>query len=516
MINNDNWLCPNCKHFKNQFEHCIDDQMPDLMYDTPEDCPYFNLNINLTDDLNNLVSFGEPLIIYPEADVMNIYQRLGDKIYTAVLNIDPSWNTVDIELAKTNAITQMLEQYKQSHILEEPINEIAPELDGDFDMSDPTKIIVRKVINGVTYKAEVDIDPSWGISDIEYAKVKALEELDRQYKDIPIPQTPSVQEQQKQQLGELLKTLNTTLEDLSLSNEEADKTTIKINNENDTLNNIMEDTEKIKERIQSYINRKLTESNQSEVSNNEIKLNKINTVTSWERILNNIDIIDNSVLSDSHKAKLLLDECEYIKLLEYDLEWNKPVSSEVKLNIGTTITANDLIIKSRNYCCEYSKYKSVWDHVMNNIDPIIRSKCVPECIYRGFCPKHMNTCKFVYSDDYWKKLAEYRNTKYGKDIIYKYNHELDYIVSNTGKIYQASGYNKNIDSEQIPYTCYEITPKKEIINTGERICVGSEKMPLDMIVYCTFTEQPIDTLKKIKHKDGNIWNNAIENLDSIS
>lgn len=548
-----NSICDNCVRYNGPNNSCT---MTTIPLDNLDECEYYEDNITPIIDNDY---YGMPEIDETNPSQIVITQQIGDTVYTAKINVRSEWDYDDIENAKQQALKNILKRHNEkiSNKTPDNINSVT------YDTSDPSKIIVRKLINGVTYKAEVDVDPRWDISDIEYAKAKALEELDRQYKDIPIPQTSSVQKQQEQQLGELLKTLNTTLEDLSVSNEDGDKTAIKINNETsnekDKLTQIMEHAEKMQSSIQNYLNGKSSiSSGQEEMLNGDTKLSWFNAVTSWKRVLNAARrTIGKAPIqkepTDSWKAKILLAEHSPIRLLEYDWGWEKirqwvtahlvrhhegvekfvhsqradrrelpcdrdHIFQGAKNDMDMTANAQGLINMSRKRCCNCAskETRDAWNMVLNKletVDPVLRDKCVPECIYRGFCPEWMSTCKFVYSDAYWKKLAEYRNTKYGKDIIYKYNHELEYIVSNTGKIYQASGYNENIDPEQIPYTCYEITPKKEITNTGERICVGSEKMPLDMIVYCTFTEQHIDILKKIKHKDGNIWNNAIENLE---
>lgn len=45
---------------------------------------------------------------------------------------------------------------------------------------------------------------------------------------------------------------------------------------------------------------------------------------------------------------------------------------------------------------------------LREIDPVLAEKCVPECIYRGFCPEGKKCCGYVNSKEYQEKLKEYR------------------------------------------------------------------------------------------------------------
>jgi hypothetical protein len=55
--------------------------------------------------------------------------------------------------------------------------------------------------------------------------------------------------------------------------------------------------------------------------------------------------------------------------------------------------------------------RQAWEAVMSylkELDPVLESKCVPECIYRGFCPEFDRCCGYVNTDVYKKRLDEYR------------------------------------------------------------------------------------------------------------
>lgn len=44
--------------------------------------------------------------------------------------------------------------------------------------------------------------------------------------------------------------------------------------------------------------------------------------------------------------------------------------------------------------------------------PIMASKMVPECIYRGFCPEFMHPCGYSKTKQYQEDLIKYRNTDF--------------------------------------------------------------------------------------------------------
>lgn len=68
--------------------------------------------------------------------------------------------------------------------------------------------------------------------------------------------------------------------------------------------------------------------------------------------------------------------------------------------------------------CPSPETRQAWEIVIAMLaeyDPILASKCVPECIYRGFCPERdsnpkMNRCcGFVDTPAFEKQLKEYRS-----------------------------------------------------------------------------------------------------------
>ena len=61
--------------------------------------------------------------------------------------------------------------------------------------------------------------------------------------------------------------------------------------------------------------------------------------------------------------------------------------------------------------CPSPETRMAWEIVINKleeIDPILAEKCVPECVYRGFCPERKRCCGYVNTEAYRKRLDEYR------------------------------------------------------------------------------------------------------------
>jgi hypothetical protein len=61
--------------------------------------------------------------------------------------------------------------------------------------------------------------------------------------------------------------------------------------------------------------------------------------------------------------------------------------------------------------CASPETRKAWEIVieaLKEFDPILAEKCVPECVYRGFCPEHKRCCGYVNTKAYQKRLEEYR------------------------------------------------------------------------------------------------------------
>lgn len=189
-------------------------------------------------------------------------------------------------------------------------------------------------------------------------------------------------------------------------------------------------------------------------------IKRLEQVTSWKRVLNAArrtigkNPIDKEP-SDSWKAKILLAEHSPIRLLEYDWTWDSikqyvtthlvrhhegcekfvhsqrgsrrnlleeyGVNSRDELPQGAlnemdmTANAQALINISRKRLCNCAspETREAWKQVkeeIRKVDPVLASKMVPECLYRGFCPEWMSSCKYSQTKQFEEDLKRYRET----------------------------------------------------------------------------------------------------------
>jgi len=306
-------------------------------------------------------------------------------------------------------------------------------------------------------------------------------------------------------------------------------------------------------------------------------------ITPWKRALNAArrtigkEQLDKEP-SKSWEAKILLAEHSPIRLVEYDFGWKKirqwvtahmvrhhegcekfvhsqrgdrrklpcdrdHIYQGAKNDMDMSCNAQAMINISRKRLCSCASQETreAWKQVMDElekVDPVLRSKCVKECVYRGFCPEFMGSCGYYKTDSYKKELAKYRCTKYGKDVKYycvMINETNSIIVSNTGHVYYGNVYgtsylNKEglISFEEIQH--YQLTEYKYEINksiNGDELCITNPIIPVSSLVVACFSEVPYyenvrkveghirstyNQMEIIKHIDGNIYNNDIDNL----
>lgn len=70
------------------------------------------------------------------------------------------------------------------------------------------------------------------------------------------------------------------------------------------------------------------------------------------------------------------------------------------------------ISRKRLCSCASPETREAWKLViemLKEVDPVLASKCVPECVYRGFCPEFKRCCGYCNTEAYQKKLKEYRS-----------------------------------------------------------------------------------------------------------
>lgn len=72
------------------------------------------------------------------------------------------------------------------------------------------------------------------------------------------------------------------------------------------------------------------------------------------------------------------------------------------------------ISRKRLCACASPETREAWKLViemLKEVDPILASKCVPECVYRGFCPEAERCCGYCNTEAYKERLKDYRSTE---------------------------------------------------------------------------------------------------------
>lgn len=272
-----------------------------------------------------------------------------------------------------------------------------------------------------------------------------------------------------------------------------------------------------------------------EMCTGDINITRMEQVTTWQRVLNAARrTIGRKPLekepTDSWKAKILLAEHSPIRLLEFDWTWEKirqwvtahlvrhhegcekfvhsqrgdrrelPCERDrlpqgARNDMDMTANAQALISISRKRCCMCAskETREAWNKVKEEIaktNPILASKMVRECVYRGFCPEWMSNCKYCYSPAYWLELKNYRNTTFGLDEDWKTNEELKLLVSSIGRITDLQGniYEEKADAK------------------GAYVTINNKRYYVRDIMDVTYDTRGLDYI------DGNKYNNALNNL----
>lgn len=188
----------------------------------------------------------------------------------------------------------------------------------------------------------------------------------------------------------------------------------------------------------------------------QTKVTRAEFATTWKRALNAARrTVGKKPLdkepSKSWEAKMLLAEHSPIRLVEYDItfedikQWvtvhlvrhwlgfipfihsqredrraldcpRDELPQGALNDMDFSVNAQAMINISRKRLCNKAspETKDAWQKVVDavgKIDPVMAEKCVPNCVYRGFCTE-LESCGFVNSPKFKEMLEKYRNTNY--------------------------------------------------------------------------------------------------------
>lgn len=182
---------------------------------------------------------------------------------------------------------------------------------------------------------------------------------------------------------------------------------------------------------------------------------EIKRITSWERVLNACRMTVNKKYlakepGDEFKRKLVMSEHSPLRMLEFDITisdlpyWihaelcrhhigvekfvttSRPdrthsgltryeLPQDALISMTLSMNAQAIINVSRMRLCRKAadETQAVWNAVISKlreVEPILADACVPNCIYRGFCPE-IEPCGYSQTRHYIYRLERYRKNE---------------------------------------------------------------------------------------------------------
>ena len=160
---------------------------------------------------------------------------------------------------------------------------------------------------------------------------------------------------------------------------------------------------------------------------------EITRVTGWQRVVDSARFTQGKKSlgrepSDEFKKQMILSEHSPLRELEFDIKmygipyWvSNHFVRHVHAQPFVSTSRPDIINISKLRLCNKAsnETREVWYFVIDElacIEPLLASACVPQCVYRGFCPEPKScgrTKSNVFSviRKYYKNLETYQSNQ---------------------------------------------------------------------------------------------------------
>ena len=171
-------------------------------------------------------------------------------------------------------------------------------------------------------------------------------------------------------------------------------------------------------------------------------------------------------------------------------------------------------ISRKRLCrCASPETREAWELVieyLKEVDPVLASKCVPECIYRSFCPEKRRCCGYINSDKCKREIVYYQS--FEEEVWKEVDGHEGFFVSTLGRVKRKEFF----DTEGRYHAEHFVS----IINNKKRngydyVHLADKYKSLSRLVAETFIPNPLNK-PEVNHINGNKYDNTINNLEWVT